>query len=105
MIRIHFQRSGGFTGLPLTASVDSGSLTAEEEDELRRLVENAGFFDLPGVITSSTPAGDRFSYRLTVELDGREHTVDIDEAAVPTESRPLLEWLRGLARRHLASGH
>ena len=102
MIRVQFTRSGGFAGIPVTASCESDSLTPEDEDELRRLIESAGFFQLPATVTSSTssaPGADRFAYRLTVEVDGEEHTVDMEEAAVPPESRPLLEWLSGFARR------
>ncbi len=99
MIRVRFTRSGGFAGIPVTASCESDSLTPEDEDELRRLIESAGFFQLPATVTSSAAGADRFAYRLTIEVDGQEHTVEMEEAAVPPESRPLLEWLSGFARR------
>ena len=103
MIRVQFTRSGGFAGIPVTASCESDSLTPEDEDELRRLIESAGFFQLPATVTSPAPGADRFAYRLTIEVDGQEHTVEMEEAAVPPGSRPLLEWLNSFARRRRGS--
>jgi hypothetical protein len=98
-MRIHFERTGGFAGTRLVATVDSQMLPPEDAGNLHGMVEAAGFFDLPSVIAAKTPGADRFQYRLTVETPDRRHRVEVDEAAVPARLRPLLEWLTILARK------
>ena len=67
------------------------------------MMQASGFFPLPQEIAGSGAGTDRFGYRLVIEEDGegdgRRHTVDVGEAAVPPELRPLLEWLTAEARR------
>lgn len=97
-MRIHFERTGGFAGMRMRATVDSESLSPEEARDLHEMVDAAGFFDLPAAITTPTPGADRFHYKLTVEAEGRRHTVDVSEAAVPEALRPLLQQLMAFAR-------
>jgi hypothetical protein len=61
-------------------------------------VDAARFFDLPAVIASPTPGADRFQYKITVEAEGRRHTVEVGEAAVPGNLQPLIQRLITLAR-------
>jgi hypothetical protein len=98
-MNIHFERSGGFAGLRLSQDVDSANLPPEERSELDRLVEEARFFDLPADVRAANSGADRFQYDLTVKAGPREHTVAIDEAAVPENVRPLLNWLRAKVRQ------
>ena len=98
-MRIIFERSGGFTGIPMSATLDSDSLSPQDERQLRDMIETAGFFQPPSMIDSSGPGGDRFLYRLTVEIEGQEHAVGMSEAAVPPALRPLLERMTAAARR------
>lgn len=98
-MRIMFERSGGFTGIPMSATLDSDSSSPQDEQELRHMIETAGFFQLPSVIDSAGPGGDRFLYRLTIEIEGHQHAVEMSEAAVPPELRPLLERMMAAARR------
>ena len=75
-MQIDFERSGGFTGIPLTVSVDTDSLAANEAYELKELVTVANFFKLPArTAAASSGAADQFSYRLTVNANGQKHTL------------------------------
>ncbi len=98
-MRISFARSGGFAGIILTTSVDTATLPAEEANQLHQLVEAADFFNLPATITSPAPQYDRFQYKLTVEENGKEHTVMVNEPAVPETLKPLIQWLIDAARK------
>lgn len=98
-MNIHFERSGGFAGLRLSHDVDSADLSPEERSELDRLVEAAHFFDLPADVRAPNPGADRFQYRVTLKGGTREHTVAIDEAAIPENARPLLNWLMAKVRK------
>jgi len=93
-MRVTFERSGGFTGIPRSASVDVATLSSDDARKLERLVEDARFTTLPERIGSASRGADRFTYRVTVEPKGAApHTVEVAEDAVPASLRPLLDWL------------
>jgi hypothetical protein len=98
-MRISFERTGGFAGISKKTTVDTATLPPSEAQELPRLVEAADLFKLPERITSPNPQSDRFQYRLTVEDNGRQHTVTVSEAALPGTLRPLIEWLNNAANK------
>jgi hypothetical protein len=97
-VKIHFERTGGFTALRLQATVDSAELSGPEVEHVRSLVGRARFFELPAALEAPGPSADRFQYRLTVESAGRSHTVRVGEMAVPNDLRPLVDWLTAAAR-------
>ncbi len=97
-MRIHFERSGGFGGLQLSVVIEADTLPDEELRELKRLISEADFFNLPAEMRDTT-AADQFVYKLTVEDAGRSHTVQADETAAPETLQHLLDWLTRAARR------
>jgi hypothetical protein len=97
-MQIHFERTGGFAGLRLTTTLNSATLSPEDAHKLQELIDQAEFFALPPVLTAKTPGADRFQYKLTVETQGRQHTVEVDEGAAPATLRPLLNWLTTAAK-------
>jgi hypothetical protein len=98
-MKIEFERTGGFAGLTLKKVIDSDKLPPEDANRLQRLIEASDFFNLPVAIAASGPSVDRFHYTVTVVESGKKHTVDVDEAAVPPELKPLLQWLTAAARK------
>jgi hypothetical protein len=98
-LRISFERSGGFAGISVKTAIDEEDLAADEAQKLRRMVEEADFFNLPGKITSRSPQPDRFQYELRLEEKGREHTVKVSEEAMPEKLKPLGKWLMEKARQ------
>lgn len=98
MMRIYFERSGGFAGMRLAATVDSSALDAVEIAQLTQEIEEAGFFDLPPRIEPTGGGVDRFEYRIFVAYEEREATVEFGEAAVPDSLRPLVRHLERLVR-------
>jgi len=99
MIQIQFERSGGFAGIRQSHSISSDTLSPEEENKIIGLIETAHFFDLPPVLRSTQPGADRFQYKISVQSEQRQHTVQVDEAAVPAELQPFLAWLKIAARK------
>ena len=99
IMRIEFERSGGFAGLRLAATIEADSLSVEEAEELCRLVEEAGFFDLSARIAGPEAQPDQFMYKITVETEARQHTVQLENTAPAPELQPLLDWLSRAARR------
>lgn len=97
-MRIHFERTGGFAGMRMVATIDTESLSPDKARDLQELVDTSGFFDLPAGTSTGMSGADRFHYRLTVETEGREHTVQVGDAALPEALWPLLRRLTVLAR-------
>lgn len=97
-MKISYRRTGGFAGMVMKYEVDTDSLPQDEAQEIAQLVDSAGFFDLPSDIKSTGVGADQFEYRLTVETEGQQHTVEVGEAAVPDDLWPLLNKLRVLLR-------
>ncbi len=97
-MRVHFKRSGGLAGMPLSVTVDADTLPPADSQHLRELVDAAGFFSLPARLTAAVPGGDRFQYSLAIQTPEQQHAVEMHEAAVPPAVRPLLEWLTSAAR-------
>jgi hypothetical protein len=97
-MRIFFERSGGFAGRTLTAELDTTSLSPDEAQKIRKMVEEAGFFHLPASIPAPARGADALEYVVTVEEQGKQHTVRATEMTVPDALRPLLEHLTQVAR-------
>ncbi len=95
-MRIRFERSGGFTGISRSATIESSELAQEDGEELRRLVDEAQFFELPATPPSSV--ADAFRYTITIEREDRSWTVTTSDATAPVEVRRLIEWLNRAAR-------
>jgi hypothetical protein len=98
-MRVTFERSGGFAGMIMTKAFDTANLPDHEAKQLCQMVEAANFFRLPKTIKSNNPQPDRFQYQLTVEDNGKQHTVEVGEQSVPGTMRPLIDWLTTAARR------
>ena len=101
-MRIHFERTGGFAGMRLSTTVDSDELPEPQAEKLKDAVQNTSFFDLPDHLEqasqSASPGADRFNYHITVEQEGRSHSVDAPESALDDALRDLVQFLEGLAR-------
>jgi hypothetical protein len=95
-MRISFKRSGGFAGLPSqhqSVELDTEKLPAEKAQELQQLVEGARPFDQLSQPESASKARDAYQYDLTIEHEGRTHSIRATDGAVPKQLQPLIRWL------------
>jgi hypothetical protein len=81
-MRVRFKMDGGLLYLPARSeptTIDTDDLPEGEARELERLIEAAGFFDLPE--TSSPPRGgaDYLRYTVSVTTPERSHTVHLTD--------------------------
>jgi hypothetical protein len=97
MMRITFERSGGFMGRTTSLTLDLDDLPADQAEALRRLLDEADFLSLAGN-TASRPAPDEFNYTITVEMDTVRHSVHTSDTSAPESLRPLLRELAERAR-------
>ncbi|HKN34216.1 MAG TPA: protealysin inhibitor emfourin [Terriglobales bacterium] len=100
-MHIAFQRTGGFAGMRTGCEINTENLSPEEATQVAAWVDAANFFSLPEV--SRSGGADQFQYKISIEKDGRKHTVETDERATPASLSPLVKWLMAAARRS-ASG-
>jgi len=96
-MHIDFTRSGGFAGMRLSCSVDTDHLSPEQATEVEKLIDNAGFFELPEKLVPEQPRPDRFEYRVNVDAGEKQHSITVSDAVAPESLRPLLNYLTTLA--------
>jgi len=92
-MRITFERTGGYAGRKIQGIVESSSLSKQQANRLRELLNKSSFFHLPEKLTPENAGTDRFYYKITIESEVGIHTVEAAEAAVPPHLRRLLDWL------------
>ncbi len=90
---IAWERTGGFAGISKHKSLDTASLTPEENQRLLSLIEATDFFNLPPYVTTDRIYPDSFEYIVTVEDGGKQHSVTIVETALTGDLRILIEFL------------
>lgn len=105
-MKIYFERSGGFAGISSSAVIDIHSLPPDEADKIQGMIDNAkGFFD--SNISSSPPprrAADYFKYKITVQTEegegeGMQNTIETNDITMPSELRPLINYLKEKAKK------
>jgi len=70
-------------------------LPRQEADELKRLVNATRFFDLPSTMSSLSPgAADYRQYTITIEDNGKQHTVRLTDPIEDTNLQALLTYLK-----------
>jgi len=96
-MKVQFVRSGGFANIPLSAAVDTATMSPQEGSEIERLVAAAGFFDLPPTVGDAGAARDTYQYRVTVTTPERERTVAFS-GNLPRGAEELIAFLERAAK-------
>ena len=95
MTTIIFKRCGGFIGTGMRFQVDLDNLPINDARYIVRLIEQAGFFNLPeNMIIKFNP--DEYQYTITVDLGLTCHTVRTNDTTMPASMRPLVDELSAL---------
>jgi len=98
MMQIQFERSGGFSGMSVKATIDTDALSTQDADELRALIDAAGFFDLPNKPATPSSGADQFQYTISIVDDRRQHTIETNDGVASEALQKLLRRLTMLAR-------
>jgi hypothetical protein len=99
-MRVQFQVSGGvgaFPALEAPRTINVDALAPDDRQALRRLVEDAHFFDLPRWLPPPHGAADYQSSEVTIEDGPRQHTVTVSDPVSDPALQALLARLRELA--------
>jgi hypothetical protein len=105
-MRITFQSGGGVApmpGLGAAVTIDVQALPPDDQAAIREMVERSAFFALPPRITTArTGAADLRTYTITIDDEGRLHTVVVTDPIPAGDLRTLvdrLRWHAAVARR------
>src|SRR5947199_135631 len=93
LMRIRFERTGGFANVPLRAELDSTQMPPDRAHELAGLVEKALPFDQPVKPDNAAPTPDDLHYNITIEDADRTHTFNISDSAAPDNLKLLFDFL------------
>jgi hypothetical protein len=100
-VRISIRIQGGiaaFPGLSAPRVLDTDAAPAAVADELAQLIEAADFFNLPARVSSLPPgAADYRICAITVDDEGRSHTVEAVEPIADAALRRLVDRVRDAA--------
>ncbi|GAP96137.1 hypothetical protein NIES2104_26720 [Leptolyngbya sp. NIES-2104] len=77
----------------ITKTIDTQDLSPSEAQQLEKLVRESNFFQLSS-IGEAFPQPDRFGYTLSIELEGRSHSIEISETNMPKSVKPIVEWVQ-----------
>ncbi|MCS6924450.1 MAG: hypothetical protein NZ578_00980 [Candidatus Binatia bacterium] len=101
-MRIRFKTEGGiahFPGLSQPVTIDCDQLPTQEAREVEQLVADARFFALPaGAGAGRQGAADYRHYTITVEAEGRRHTVQVSDPVADPALQRLVAYLQAKAR-------
>jgi hypothetical protein len=95
-MRIEYEKDGGFAyfpGLHRPVTIDTDGLSAEEAKEIKRLIEAAGFFDLPASSPPPRGAADYFQYTISVTAPQYRHTVRLTDPIRDPNVQALVNYL------------
>lgn len=106
-MQIDFASSGGSANSQLNYRADTDTLPQTQAQELTRLVESSGAFDLEQDDVNPNAAvgrADVISYRLTLSDAARQVTLWFNDVTAPASVRPLLAYLQELALEQKRTG-
>jgi hypothetical protein len=84
-----------FPGLSKPTIIGSDQLPQQEAAELHRLVNATSFFSLPNAIGTPAPgAADYRRYTITIEDEGKQHTVQLTDPVEDPNLQALLNYLK-----------
>ena len=99
-MRVTFTMEGGFVYLPPSepVTIDTDDLPVEEANELERLIEAVGFFELPETSPPPHGAADYLRYKISVTTPERSHTVVLTDPIEDSDLQALVEYLEAKSR-------
>jgi hypothetical protein len=95
-MKIKFRQSGGFAGLVKSVEIDLDDLSGEEAEELKSLIEQADFFELPEPPRQTLP--DMEQYSISIEAEGKTRKIHVGRSNRPDNLKPLIKHLAKKAK-------
>jgi hypothetical protein len=100
-MKVDYELTGGVTGMNRSVIVNTDSLPPNEAHQLKMLVSNSNFFDIPSKLPSPPGARDLLNHTITIEVgEEKSHTIQTNDITMPPELRPLVEYLTEKAQKN-----
>jgi hypothetical protein len=90
------ERSGGIMGSISSHTIDTEKLTKSQAAELEELLIHSDFFRLSSLRSNPSTtkgAADYYTYNITVEDEGKKHSVKCTDLAMTKELKQLINTL------------
>ncbi len=104
MVRIRFEREGGFAGLQLSAVVDTEQLPATDRDWVERIVHDADLVPPEQSESRVPPLPDQFTYRIEIEAKTGRRVFAMPERQLSPRLKPLVDFMTDVARSKGVAG-
>lgn len=100
-MKIYFERSGGFSGSRIAATIDTNLLRSGERKQISDLLYSSKFFDLASKSQPLKVEGvDFFKYKITVDTEGhKQFSLEITDFSTPPELKPLINFMTERAQK------
>ena len=96
--KIYFERSGGFTGLPLSVEVLSDKLAKTDRARLDTLMEKSNVLNSKPEQHGGRVMPDQFNYLIRIKSSSVEKEFNFSDNTIPADALPLVNYLVQLAR-------
>jgi len=91
-LRIRVERSGGFTGIPISKEMDSKDLPSELKDTAKKIMNNQNLSSIP---TKSIPIGaaDHYIYRITFQDGANRKLIECNQYDIQDDIKLLVKYI------------
>lgn len=98
MIRILYERSGGFMGRVVRFESTLEELPPDQSEILKRLLDDADFFHLENPAPQADGMADGFCHSLMIEDGPISRSLQFNDPNIPEKIKPLLDELKARSR-------
>ena len=97
---IKVERSGGFTGIPISNEIDAKDLPSTLVTKLNKIMENTKSSSLP-LREKPRGAADHFTYKISVKDGANERVVECNQYNLQDDLKSLIKYVEGYSRKKL----
>ena len=91
---ITYRQTGGIAGIRKGCKLKLAELAAPDQTDLQQIVRQSGILAEKSKTDLNNLARDAFRYEITVEDDGKQVQVIVDDTTLTPTLRPLVDFLR-----------
>lgn len=95
-MKVVYKRHGGFAPMAVACTVDTDTCPPDDAKQLEHLVATSGIMQSPGRTVAG--ARDVRYHSVTVDQNGQHAEVTFDDISIPSEVRPLIDFLQSRAK-------
>jgi hypothetical protein len=94
LISVDFERSGGYSGIPVRVVLNAKFMNSKESTRMKRLLDKSGILKLQTPEPINKRLADQFYYQITIETKDRKYAIAFNEHQLTPELRLLVRYLQ-----------